>query len=272
MANFHLPPVLAQHISPLLEKYGAEFRSNRRLQIGFTAVIFIFIINTALNWNDHLAVEAQKLQDLRSKLSSLRNEVRNEAAIRQRLIDAKKTKQQVNEKLWAVSSEPVGQARLKDWLMGLIVEIKAQNYKLTLANSKQLSAPNAAKKSDELREFRANVSFAFSPESLEDFLAEVESGEHFAALETLIINRKERRIEAMVRVLMRIGEPIFIDDASDQDAAEKPEISASGEAQDSLKTPATSTDIEAAASPQIPKQMPQKIPTNDKPASADKEG
>jgi len=203
-----------QRIRTIGTKFWHELRSNRRLQLGLLAVALIALLEGSLRWADRLEAEHKKLQQLRGELATLRAQSQNEAALRQTLAEFELARRQAETKLWNVSSEAVGQARLKEWLNNLIERAGALKPTLNLSAARPLggkegstTAAPLAGKEEALREFRATLRYTFTPESLEKILAEIEAGETFSSVETLTVNRRERRVELTVRVLMRIGAP-----------------------------------------------------------------
>ncbi len=202
--------------TPLIRQEAAkawqEFRGNRRLQWGLLAVLAILIGEGGLRWADSLSRQGEEARKLNADLVLLRSQTRSEPVLRQTLADLQATRKSVDEKLWSVPSEAVGQARLKEWLEDTLKKTGATGASLSLssvraAGNKEEPASAAAEKGQQesLREFRAIVRMHFAPGSLEKLLAEIEAGEAFAGVESLTVNRRERRVEVMIFVLMRVA-------------------------------------------------------------------
>ncbi|MDP2367509.1 hypothetical protein [Rhodoferax sp.] len=205
-------------MSAVLKKLLTELRGNRRLLAGLAIVALVVVIEGGLRWSDWLGAQQITLTKLRAELSDLKTHTRDEAALRTALSQAQRMGNAMDARLWSVSSEAVGQARMKDWLTDIVKRSIANQYAVTLAASRELGKPGAADPSGAqgsvqggtaptLREFRATVSFQLTPRALEGVLLEIEGGEPFAAVETLLVKKQERRVELTVRVIMRIKAP-----------------------------------------------------------------
>lgn len=193
-------------VRQLLDKTVAELRANKRLLYGLAAIALVVLVEGALRWSDWLGQRQAILTTLQTDLTTLKSHARDEAALRAALAQVQRMSESMDTRLWTVSSEAVGQARLKDWLTDIVKRAIANQYAVTLAASRELgkpgpSGPGAA---SPVREFRATVSFQLTPRALEGVLLEIEGGEPFAAVETLLVKKQERRVEITVRVLMRI--------------------------------------------------------------------
>jgi hypothetical protein len=201
-----------------LQKWGAELRSNRRLLLGLALIALVVAFEGAVRWRDALVEQQSTLARLQTELATLRSQARDEAALRKQLADVKQLAASVDARLWAVSSEAVGQARLKDWLTEIVQKSIADQYSIVLAASREVGVPgsptegssprastaSARPQASGLREFRATVSFIMTPQALEGVLLAIEGGQPFAMVETLNAKAIERRVEMTVRVLMRI--------------------------------------------------------------------
>jgi hypothetical protein len=185
----------------LLNNAAMELRANPRLRYGLLAIVMVFLVEGGLRWSDAITLQQQKLTTLQSDLAALKSGMRNEAALRDSVIQAQRMGETMDARLWSVTSEAVGQARLKDWLTDVVKSSIADQYAITLGNSRELEKLTS---DQTLREFRANASFRLTPRALEGVLLAIEGGEPFAAVETLTVKGQERRVELTVRVLMRI--------------------------------------------------------------------
>lgn len=187
-------------------KLASELRANPRLRYGLIAIVLMVLVEAGLRWNDVITQQQAVVTRLQTELTTLRSHARDENALRTALEQAQTMAQTMDERLWTVSSEAVGQARLKDWLTEIVKKSIADQYAITLAASHEIGKPgkNEGNAASPMREFRANVSFRFTPRALEGVLLEIEGGEPFAAVETLVVRKLERRVELTVRVLMRI--------------------------------------------------------------------
>ena len=216
-----------------LRDFQQEIRSNRLLQYGLLAIALLACVELALSWSDALSAKGKALQELRSELRTLRNQSRDENALRAQLTDLEGMQEVIDQRLWVVSSDAVGQARLKDWLTTLLKKAASKNYNLVLSSPRAMGARegsseaeksstsagkketktvsvNAASAKDSLknlRELRANLTLVFTPAVLEQVLSDIEGGAPLATVESLNVNRRERKIDMTVRVLMRIAQP-----------------------------------------------------------------
>lgn len=200
-----------------------DFRSNRKLQYGLLAIILIVSMELGIRWTESLDTKEKQLQQLRSEVRTLRNQSRDEDALR-RLLSALETSQQtVDKRLWVVSSDAVGQAQLKDWMTKLVQKAGVKNFKLTLSSPRPLGQTDRSEPSEgatagagsrntigknflkDMRELRASLTMPFAPDTLEKVLLEIEGGEPLAVVEFLNVKRQDRRAELGVRILMRIG-------------------------------------------------------------------
>lgn len=230
-----------------------EVRSNRKLQYGLLVIVAILVVEFGLSWSDSLSTRERRLQELRTELRQLRGQSRDEVALKAALAKLEDERAKVEKRLWVVSSDPVGQARLKDWLTTLAKEAGAKNFKLVLAAPKAVAERSVAgasgaarvKNAFGLREFRADIGFAFTPEALERVLYAIESGETLASVESLSVALRSRKAELGVRVVMRLG---HLADAVDAASALARPGADAGQAQTSAEK-ATVTDMPAATRP-----------------------
>jgi len=190
----------------LLGKAATELRSNKRLLYGLAIIALVVVVEGGLRWSDWLGQQQATLTRLQTDLSTLKSDASDEATLRAALAQVQRMGESMDTRLWTVSSEAVGQARLKDWLTGIVKRSIANQYAVTLAASRELGkpGPDGPGATSSVREFRATVSFQLTPRALEGVLLEIEGGEPFAAVETLLVKKPERRVEITVRVLMRI--------------------------------------------------------------------
>jgi len=187
------------------------FKANRRLQIGVLLIIMIILFEVGARWVERLSVQRQQLQQLRAELVAVRAQSRNKDALRTSLQEFDRARQVIDAKIWPVSSEAVAQARLNEWLgavlkrAGVVSPVVRLTGARPLAEEDARGAGTSAGGAGRLQEFRAVVRYAFTPETLEKVLAEIESGEAMAAIESLTVNKRERRVEFSVRVMMLVG-------------------------------------------------------------------
>lgn len=197
----------------LFNKALIELRGNSRLRWGLFAIALVLLVDGALRWSDWVARQQQTLTRFQTELAELKSNARDEASLRSALAQAKTMSDVVDARLWTVSSEAVGQARMKDWLTDIVKRAIANQYAVTLAASRELGKPATSSVptvSPTLREFRATVSFQLTPRALEGVLLDIEGGEPFAAVETLLVKKQERRVEITVRLIMRIQPPAHV--------------------------------------------------------------
>lgn len=185
----------------------AEWRGNRRLQIGLLLILAVLLIEGGLRWNASLHAKQQVLSQLESDLALLRSNAQDESGLRRSLDAANQTQEVIKARMWTVTSEATGQARLKDWLTGVVKAAIADQYAINVQPSRRLGPPEAQSATvpeSELREFRATVQFRMTPQALEGVLYDIEAGKPFSTVETLSVKAVERRVELTIRVLMQI--------------------------------------------------------------------
>lgn len=200
-----------------LRNAWADVQANPRLRWGLVLIAAVVLVEGGLRWSDAIAKQQQALGKLQADVVALRTGVKNDAALTGALEASRQTAALVDARLWTVSSEAVGQAKMKDWLTEVVKRNIADQYAINLNVSRELgkreSAGAAAPTSTSVqadmsvagvREFRANVSFRLTPRALEGVLLEVEGGEPYGAVESLLVKGQERRVEMTVRVLMRV--------------------------------------------------------------------
>lgn len=214
-------------LSPWLETSASELRTNRTLQLGLAAIVVLLCVEAGFRWNDHLELQIQQLEQIRSELHRLRTQTSDEAALRATLGKITAARRAADERLWRVSSDAVGQARLKDWMTGILKRAGVGNTRLNVSAAKVFAGKDEAAESTrpdqtpdvsdesalaergagnvgDLREIRVSLSMPFTPASLEQVLADVEGGDAFASVEALTVVQRERRVEMTVRVLVRL--------------------------------------------------------------------
>lgn len=198
----------------------ADVQANPRLRWGLVLIAAVALVEGGLRWSDAIAQQQQALAKLQADVVALRTGLKNDAALTESLEASRKTAALVDARLWTVSSEAVGQAKMKDWLTEVVKRNIADQYVINLSVSRELGKRDVAGAvalaatpaqpegtTAGVREFRANVTFRLTPRALEGVLLDVEGGEPFAAVESLLVKGQERRVEMAVRVLMRIQPP-----------------------------------------------------------------
>lgn len=189
-----------------LTDFVVEIRSNKRLSYGLVVIVAVICVEGGMRWMDWVAQQQSELVQLQTDLLALRSNTRNEATLKEALVRAERLQEAIDTRLWLVASEAVGQARLKDWLTDVVKTALANQYAITLASSRELINAQTKGPPDltNLREFRATLSFQFTPSALEKVLAEIEGGKPFSSIDNLLVKQRERRVELTVRVLMRV--------------------------------------------------------------------
>ena len=199
-----------------LTKVVADIRANSRLRWGIVLIVLVVLVDSGLRWSDAVAKQQQVLAKMQADVAALKSGLRNESALQESAASSRQLAALIDKRLWRVSSEAVGQARMKDWLTDMAKRNIADQYIVTLGASRELGKqdgenttnPVATNKADStIREFRANFSFKLTPRALEGVLLDIEGGEPFGAVESLLVKGQERRVEMTVRVLMRIQAP-----------------------------------------------------------------
>ena len=249
---------LLGHIRALTD----EVRANRKLQYGLLAIAAIIVVELGLDWSDAISARERRLQELRTELRQLRGQSRDETALKATLSDLERQQAAIEKRLWTVSSDPVGQAKLKDWLTTLAKETGAKEFKLVLATPKAIGERTAASAAGNkenalgLREFRADIGFVFTPETLERMLYAIESGETLASVESLSIVSRTRKAELGVSVVMRLGQPMDAAEAA-RAAARLNESAEQSKAAGGEEQAASEAAVPAAQ----PQTQPQTVPT-----------
>lgn len=199
-----------------LTKVVADIRANSRLRWGIVLIVLVVLVDSGLRWSDAVAKQQQVLAKMQADVAALKSGLRNESALQESAASSRQLAALIDKRLWTVSSEAVGQARMKDWLTDMAKRNIADQYIVTLGASRELGKQDgenttnsgATNKADStIREFRANFSFKLTPRALEGVLLDIEGGEPFGAVESLLVKGQERRVEMTVRVLMRIQAP-----------------------------------------------------------------
>jgi hypothetical protein len=202
-----------------MQKLIEELRTNRRLQLGLVAIALVVLVDRALAWSDSLDARRQALAQVQIEVATLKSQARNEAAMQTAMRDIRAAAALADARLWVVSSEAVGQARLRDWLIEQIKLAGAGNYTVNVASPKPVvaavgaelaaatdSSSSAPAPSGGLLEYSAALTFTLTPESLEKMLTALEAGDAMSKLESLSVRRNDRRVELAVRMLMRVKE------------------------------------------------------------------
>lgn len=192
-----------------------EFKSNKRLQYGSIAILLIALIDGGLRWSDRLTVQTRELHKLAGEITTLKQQALDESAFKNALDSARQARKTVDTRLWTAPTDAIGQARLKDWLLDISILAGIASPKLNLANPKPLQEMKdtargpfeLSARSGGLKRFPATLSFRFTPEALERCLAEIEGGEPFALVDSLVINKSEMRVEIGLSMLIRIVTP-----------------------------------------------------------------
>lgn len=206
--------MMRQQLKTAIYNGWRELRANRRLQWGALAILAILVVEGGMRWGDHLSGQQKALLKLQGDVAELRSRVRHQADLEKHLAGLSEVRQAVEERLWSVPSEAVGQARLKEWIEDVLKRSGATGANLTLSGvalpgGRDPLETNPATKggAPDLREFRASVRMNFSPAALEKVLAEIEGGNALGGIESLSVNRRERRAEFTLFVLMRVAHP-----------------------------------------------------------------
>ncbi len=203
-----------------MQKLLEELRRNRRLQVGLAAIALVILGDRALAWSDSLDARRQALTQAQIEVATLKSQARNEPTMQMAMRDIRAAAALADARLWVVSSEAVGQARLRDWLIDQIKLAGAGNYTVNVASPKPVvaagaegvasNAPSALPSSPAtgggLFEYGAALTFTLTPESLEKMLTALEAGDAMSKLESLSVRRNDRRVELGVRMLMRVKE------------------------------------------------------------------
>lgn len=195
-----------------------EFRANRRLQLGLALVFGVLLVEGGLRWSDHLARSASTLADLEARRAVLQTQTRDEGALRAQLERLQLISAEEGARLWRVPSEAVGQARQKDWLLGVFKAVSVAPQSIVLAAPRPIQSDRNdkgrgadAKPRSEVsgaigvRQFRATVLFSFTPAALESILSALEGRSAFLEIESLTVKRRERRVELSLAMLMEVG-------------------------------------------------------------------
>ncbi|MGE3347336.1 MAG: hypothetical protein AB7I35_07870 [Ramlibacter sp.] len=197
------------------QRFGQEFRRNRRLQWGLAVIAMVLLADGGTRWKERIEAAQQRLAQLQIELATLKRQAKNEGAMSKALLDARRASELADARLWVATSEAVGQARVKDWLTELLKKSGVSNFSVNLTAAKPMAVapevpPDSARPlptKDEtggLFEFGAASTFPFTPESLEKVLASIEAGEPLARVESLSVRRNDRRVEMGIRVLIRL--------------------------------------------------------------------
>lgn len=200
-------------LNNLWTSYLQEFKSNKRLQYGSMVILLITLVNGSLHWSDRITTQTQELKALTGEIVTLKQQAMDETLFQEALTKATQAHQIVEARLWTVPTDAIGQARLKDWLLDTMARAGITNPNLNLANPKPIEEappplPQSASSTVNrggLKRFGATISFRFTPETLERCLGELEGGDPFIAVDTLVINKREARVEIGLGVLISVA-------------------------------------------------------------------
>jgi Type II secretion system (T2SS), protein M subtype b len=194
-----------------LARISAEWRGNPRLRWGFWLIVAVLSVESFLRWQDEVLKAKKELAALKSEVQSLQDRQKAETANIARLDGLKLYLQKKQRALNTVSTEALGQARLRDDIAELFEAQKLEAPVVSLQSATPLStarAPGAAgeptKQDPQLRMFRASVSFRFSPEALEQLLGAIEASESFVTVDALLVRAGDRRAELTLSQVMRV--------------------------------------------------------------------
>jgi len=192
-----------------LHNMWRDIKGNRRLQWGLAIVLAILAVEGVLRWTDALTEQEKELRELRDQKRHLQGQIQDKTLLQEILQKVEGAQTAAKARVWVVSSEAVGQARQKDWVQTLFREKNIPLQSLVLATPRGREKPVTesgitADKVADIREFRATVSFPFSPENLERIVAALEGGELFTRIESLSASRRQRRVELEFAMLMEI--------------------------------------------------------------------
>lgn len=196
-------------LNATLRGHLQELKTNKRLQLGGLGIFLMLCVEIGMSWSDRLARQTAELNQLRTEIISLRQQSQNEAYLRETLTSLQALQREVGERLWQVSSEAVGQAKVKDWINETLVRVGINNATISIATprravSEKSAASTTHPSENRLLEFRATIGLGFSPESLENLLAELEAGEPFIGVNSLTVNKQTRRVEIGIHLLMQL--------------------------------------------------------------------
>ena len=225
-----------------------DLRGNRRLHWGLAVIALILIGYGLLLWSDNVERSSKQLRKLQGEISSLKAQSRDPKPWQERIAEVKDQRALLDKRLWVNPSEAAVQARLRDWLTEIAKSSIANRYLVTLGSvtnaTRDASGGNITEGTlpEKLKQYKASLSFDFTPASLEAVLLAIEGGGQFAVVDTLSVNKRAKRAEVNVIVFARLG----------KDAAD-----ASGKA--TLGQPSTPFDKPAGKDT---KPVPASIPTS----------
>jgi len=205
MKKFSLPLQFAQQ--------WQEFRRNRRLQVGILVILGVLVSEGTMRWFEFQGHQETRLTELRSQRMMLQGQSRDETVLKEKLAELETARDVVEKRMWVVPSEAVGQARQKDWLLNLFKQSSVAPINITLGSPRPFNGKSeggaAAAGSQEdpqgFMEFRASISFPFSPAALENILNALEGGEPFVQIEVLRASRRERKVDIEMNMLMEVN-------------------------------------------------------------------
>jgi hypothetical protein len=146
---------------------------------------------------------------------------------RERLAQFKAFEKVLSAKLWVHNSEAAAQARLRDWLNEIARSTKSSRYLITLGAVSPATAGSEAAEFSGMKQLKANLSFDFQPQVLEEALLAIEGGKQFAFVESLSVNKRARRVEINVTVYARV-DPSAQSAAAIAEPAPNPQMLPSG--------------------------------------------
>jgi hypothetical protein len=190
----------------------ADLRSNRRLHWGIAIIALILLGYALLVWSDNVERSSKQLRKLQGEISSLKAQSRDTKPWQERIAEIKQQRRSLDKRLWVNPSEAAVQARLRDWLTEIAKSSIANRYLVTLGsvtNATRDASGGAVTEGtlpEKLKQYKASLSFDFTPASLEAVLLAIEGGGQFAVVDTLSVNKRAKRVEVNVIVFARLGE------------------------------------------------------------------
>lgn len=168
-----------------------ELRANRRLRMGLVAIIAILISYGLLEWRDRLTESQAAYRRLLTQVARL-GQLEPAQLWAQRGAEAQAALKHERQRLWGQATGGQAQAKVQDWVFGLLRQIDAKNPgvrvsepETSLDAAAQVQRLPAALK--DLRPIRARVEFNSDPLVLLGLLAALNDADRQVVVDALAI-------------------------------------------------------------------------------------
>lgn len=186
----------------LLASAAAEFRHNRRLQLGVVAIGAIVALYMLLVWRDSIDRSERALAAVYSDLRLARSSDAADRRWREQAVRASEQLAALQARLWEAPTLAQSQAQMQDWATKILVSAGARSVNVTVGN---LSAERDGALAPDLRAVRLSMAFEAPPQILDQVLPLLESDQHLTRITSLRAARAQPRIEIALLAYARVA-------------------------------------------------------------------